>query len=133
MNYVVDKSVKFNQEILQVIKDAKEKGLAIKIRHSKVLFCGSSGIGKTNFINLLLKKDFVKDYKPTGVTESHPVLAKHCQVTLGKGCTLQYMDYKTQIELLRGFLSTKNFHSRQNTVPGKHSIHQPNDNRTTYT
>ena len=117
---------------MQVIKDAKKKGLVIKVRHSKVLFCGSSGIGKTNFINLLLKKDFVTDHKPTGVTESHSILAKPCQVTLGKGCTLQYMDYKTQIEWLRRFLSTKNFHSRQSTVPGKHSIHQPNDNRITH-
>ena len=90
-----------------------------------MLFCGSSKVGKTNFINLLLKKDFEKIHKPTGVAESHQLLAKHCQlqVTLAKGCTLQYMDYKTQITWLKLFLSTRNFLSRQNTVPGKHSIH----------
>ena len=95
-----------------------------------MLFCGSSKVGKTNFINLLLKKDFEESHKPTGVAESHQLLAKHCQlqVTLAKGCTLQYMDYKTQIEWLRWFLSTKKFYSRQNTVSGKHSIHQSNDN-----
>ena len=95
-----------------------------------MLFCGSSKVGKTNFINLLLKNNFEESHKPTGVAESHQLLAKHCQlqVTLAKGCTLQYMDYKTQIAWLRWFLSTRNFHSPQNTVPGKHSIHQSNDN-----
>ena len=127
-----------DQEILQVIKDAKEKGLVIKVRHSKVLFCGSSKVGKTNFINLLLKKDFEESHKPTGVAESHQLLAKHCQLqvtlakecTLAKGCILQYMDYEAQIEWLRWFLSDWN---RKNTVSGKHSIHQSNDNnRTTH-
>ena len=116
------------QSIKDAIIDAKEKGLVIKIRHSKVLFCGSSRIGKTNFINLLLKNRFEKSHKPTGVTESHQLFANHCQVmftelasqTKDKGCQLQYMDYKTQIKWLRGFLSA---HPCQNTIPGKRCIH----------
>ena len=78
----------------------------MKVRHSKVLFCGSSGIGKTNFINLLLCKDFEKDHIPTRVTKSHQLLAT--QVTLRKPnsaqCKFECMDYATQIKYLYWFL-----------------------------
>ena len=95
--------------------EARHKGLAIKVRHSKVLFCGSSAIGKSNFINLLLKKKFDKNHKPTGVTESHQLLAK--QITLIKSqcnskiCELEYLNFEMQIKFLRWYLKTKNYHS----------------------
>ena len=119
---------KLDQDMLQIIKDAKEKGLVIKVRHSKVVFCGSSGIGKTNFINLLLQKQFEKSHKPTGVTESHQLLAKPFQVTFvgpesqckGTECKLEYMDYETQIKWLRWFLSKGNYHSSQSVPLVKH-------------
>ena len=123
-----------NQDILQIIKDAKEKGLVIKVRHSKVIFCGSSGIGKTNFINLLLQKPFEKSHKPTGVTESHQLLAKPFRVTFlgpesqckGTECKLEYMDYGTQIKWLRWFLSKGNYHSSQVALLVKHD--EPDSN-----
>ena len=98
--------------------EARHKGLSIKTRHSKVLFCGSSAIGKSNFINLLLKKKFEKNHKPTGVTESHQLLSK--QITLVKSkcdskiCELEYLNFENQIKWLRWYLKTKNYHSSTN-------------------
>ena len=95
--------------------EARHKGLSIKARHSKVLFCGSSAIGKSNFVNLLLKKKFEESHKPTGVTESHQLLAK--QITLVKSqcdskiCELEYLSFEKQITWLRWFFKAKNYHS----------------------
>ena len=95
--------------------EARHKGLSIKARHSKVLFCGSSAIGKSNFVNLLLKKKFEESHKPTGVTESHQLLAK--QITLVKSqcdskiCELEYLSFEKQIRWLRWFFKAKNYHS----------------------
>lgn len=97
--------------------EARQQGISIKVRHSKVLFCGSSGIGKSNFINLLLKKKFVKSHIPTGLTESHRLLVK--QITLVKPehdsikCELEYLNFEKQIKWLRWFLKHQNFHSNK--------------------
>ena len=106
---------KFDQEILQAMKDAKEKGLSIKVRHSKVLFCGSSGIGKTNFINLLLKELFTERHEPTRVAKSKQFIAK--EITIVKSqhddvkCELEHLTFEKQIEWLRWFLKQKNYYS----------------------
>ena len=100
--------------------EAREKGLSIKARHSKVLFCGSSAIGKSNFINLLLMKKFERNHRPTGLTESHQLLAK--QITVVKSqrdsetCVFEYLSFEKQIKWLRWFLKTKNYHSSTNDV-----------------
>ena len=101
--------------MLKIMLEARHKGLSIKARYAKVLFCGSSAIGKSNFINLLLKKKFKEKHKPTGVTESHQLLAK--QVALVKSednsdvWELEYLSFDKQIEWLRWFLKNKNYHS----------------------
>ena len=96
--------------------EARRKGHSIKVRHSKVLFCGSSAVGKSNFINLLLKRKFQKNHIPTGLTESHQLLAKQIAV-VKKGdsikCELEYLDFKKQIKWLRWFLKHQNVHLSQ--------------------
>ena len=97
--------------------EARQKGFFIKARHSKVLCCGSSASGKSNFINLLLKKNFEINHKPTGITESHQLLTK--QITLvksqwdSKTCVFEYLNFESQIKWLRWYLKTKNYHSRK--------------------
>ena len=101
--------------MLKIMLEARHKGLSIKARYAKVLFCGSSAIGKSNFINLLLKKKFKENHNPTGVTESHQLLAKQVALVKSKGisnvCELEYLSFDKQIKWLRWFLKTKNYHS----------------------
>ena len=92
---------------------AKENNLSIKARHSKVLFCGSSRSGKTNFINLLLNKDFVEDHKSTGVTESHQLLAEQVKIKPASGeekHNFEVFNYGKQVECLQWCLLTGKYH-----------------------
>ena len=90
-------------------------GSSIKARHSKVLFCGSSAVGKSNFVNLLLCKKFEEKHIPTSVTKPHHLLAK--QVTIVKSassstqCKLEHLDEKTQIQWLKWFLHNGKYHT----------------------
>ena len=54
--------------------DAKKNGYTLKVRYSKVLFSGSSGAGKSSFVNLLLNKKINQRHVSTGVTESQQVM-----------------------------------------------------------
>ncbi|XP_065907908.1 uncharacterized protein [Dysidea avara] len=54
--------------------DAKLNGYTIKARYCKVLFSGSSGAGKTSFMNLLLRKNINPRHVSTGLGESRQIL-----------------------------------------------------------
>ena len=97
------------------MKDAKEQGLSIKVRHSKVLFCGSSGIGKTNFINLLLKDLFTRHHEPTRVAKSNQLIAREIAFVKSQQddakCKLEHLTFEKQIELLRWFLKQRKYYN----------------------
>jgi len=46
-------------DISKTIAEAKAEGYTVEVRHAKVVICGSSAAGKTNFVNLLLGDKFV--------------------------------------------------------------------------
>jgi len=50
--------------------EACRKGETMKVRFGRVLFSGASAAGKTNFYNLLLKKQFQQQHISTGLHES---------------------------------------------------------------
>ena len=54
--------------------DAKKKGYTLKVRYSKVLFSGSSGAGKSSFVNLLMNKKINQRHVSTGVAESQQIM-----------------------------------------------------------
>ena len=54
--------------------DAKRNGYTLKVRYSKVLFSGSSGAGKSSFVNLLLNKKINQRHVSTGVAESQQIM-----------------------------------------------------------
>ena len=58
----------------QMLKQAKNEGLTINVRHAKVLFCGASHAGKTSFCRLLRNKKHESVYESTPVGESQQVL-----------------------------------------------------------
>ena len=60
-------------KILQYLLTARKSGHAVKLRYGKVLVCGANAAGKTNFLNLLMRRNFQKDHKSTGVTNSQRV------------------------------------------------------------
>ena len=114
---LVSRENKLNPRVLQIMLDAKEKNLSVKARHSKVLFCGASAVGKTNFINLLLDNDFVEDHKSTEFTESHQCLAKLVTVksaSCDEQCTFEKLDYETQIKWLKWLLDNEKYDEKTN-------------------
>ena len=67
-------TVNRNQEICETMLKACEAKYSVPVRYGKVLFCGASAAGKSNFSSLLLKEDFQSMHistevlKPTQVT-----------------------------------------------------------------
>ena len=58
----------------QFVQKAKEKGLTVKVRYAKILFCGASGEGKTSFIHLLKNKKLELVQHSTGLAESQHIM-----------------------------------------------------------
>ena len=56
------------------IQEAKEKGLTMKVRHAKILFCGASGAGKTNFARLLKNKAFQVEHHTTRLGDLQQIM-----------------------------------------------------------
>lgn len=56
------------------MQEAKEKGLTIKVRHAKILFCGASGAGKTSFAHLLTNKKFQVKQCSTGLGDIQQIM-----------------------------------------------------------
>ena len=54
--------------------DAKKNGYTLKVRYSKVLVSGSTGAGKSSFVNLLLNKKINQCHISTGVAESQQIM-----------------------------------------------------------
>jgi len=61
--------------MLNFMLNSCRKGDTIKVRFGRVVLCGSSGAGKSNFLNLLLKKAFQPNHNSTGLHEFERVSA----------------------------------------------------------
>ena len=55
--------------------EARKQKKTIKVRYGRVLFSGSSGVGKTSFYKLLIKKDRSKQHISTKLVQSEQVVA----------------------------------------------------------
>ena len=64
---------KRKQEILETMLKACDAKYSIVVRYGKVLFCGASAAGKSNFLNLLMEEDFQSMHKSTEVLKPHQV------------------------------------------------------------
>ena len=64
-----------NKAMMDFMLEACRKGETMKVRFGRVLFSGASAAGKTNFCNLLLKKEFQPQHISTGLRESERVSA----------------------------------------------------------
>ena len=61
-------------KLLKLLYEAKKQSLTIKVRHAKVLFCGSSKAGKSSFSRLLRNKKHEDEYKSTPVADTRQLL-----------------------------------------------------------
>jgi len=108
--------VKFDQQVSRILLEAKDKGHAIKLRHSKVVICGSSAAGKTNFLNLLVRNNFEKEHKMTGLTNcKHKMIVRNMSITKDdEGICFKNLELDQQIQWLRSHRI--------------HRMHKTNDN-----
>ena len=95
-------------QILQSLSKAREDGCLIKVRYGKVLICGASEAGKTNFLNLLMKKEFQTKHVSTGVGEPRRTIAMKALVSKGsKEIVFSKMEIDHEIDLLKSYLPNK--------------------------
>ena len=90
---------------------AREDNCSIKVRYGKVLACGASAAGKTNFLNLLMEEDFQSVYVSTGVAETNQcTIAMKARLSESKNTkTLKFtkMDIDNEIDQLMLYLPKK--------------------------
>jgi len=97
-----------DSEIISTIADAKAKGYTIEVRHAKVMVCGSSAAGKSNFVKLLLKDDFVKEHKPTALTIAKDTMVKEMMLKESDDVVqFEELSLKYQIKILKSHLHYK--------------------------
>ena len=89
------------------IKEAKEKGLTVKLSYTTVALTGSSAAGKTSFLNLLNKNKFIAHHDSTNVAQSKQVV--YTAGVVGSGQESQWIDlsHKNMLEQLKDYLETK--------------------------
>ena len=103
--------VTFDPEISRIIAEAKTRGHTIEVRHGKVMVCGSSAAGKSNFINLLLGDKFVRTHEATVVTEAKDTMVKEIMVSEHNKDLVEFKkcDIKHQIKILKSHLYYKQY------------------------
>ena len=63
-----------DDEMVQLMDEAKKDGYTMKVRHAKILFCGASGAGKTSFVRFLKNEKFSSLYHSTGLGNTHQIM-----------------------------------------------------------
>jgi len=93
------------KELSMFMVDAKLNGYTLKARYCKVLFSGSSGAGKTSFMNLLLRKNINPRHVSTGLGESHQILVakKYSMLKLNTNGCFEWveLDFEKEISQLK--------------------------------
>ena len=79
---------------------AKKKQKTVPIRFLKLFFTGSGAAGKTSFINLLLKKKFIKDHHSTNVVHTqHAVSVQLATFHGSSDDKVEWIDLDSNLEL----------------------------------
>ena len=92
--------------MLAKLKQAKANNETLKVSYTTVLFSGSSGVGKTTFLNKLNKEDLNRHHHSIGVAKSkHTVCIKTTTVIkTTEGLQWTDLDYDLMISLLNKYL-----------------------------
>ena len=108
------------RRVKQIIEEAKASNLTIKLRHAKILFCGASRAGKTNFSNFLRGIPFAENSPSTGFADSKQVLKVSNKIKIVKDDWINLDGDKMQLkhllqQLIQQLENTK--HSPQEDLP----------------
>ena len=68
-------------EIRQSMLKGRKDNCTIKVRYGKVLICGASAAGKTNFLNLLMEENFQPKHISTVLAERQKVSILESAIT----------------------------------------------------
>ena len=97
-----------NQNMIDFMLKARKENKTLKVRYGRVLFCGSSGAGKTSFYKLLLKRHHSEHHISTGLAQSEQVVAavKVDAHRKDKHVELNELDITNEILKLQTLLNT---------------------------
>ena len=100
---------KRKQDILETMLKARDANYSILVRYGKVLFCGASAAGKSNFLNLLMENDFEPLHKSTEVLKPYQVtVAMKALISSHKGeVVFKRMNIDEEILHLESYLPEK--------------------------
>ena len=92
--------------MLAKLEQAKANNQTLKVSYTTVLFCGSSGVGKTTMLNKLNKDCLNKRHHSTGLAESkHTISVKTTAVVKStRGLQWANLDYDLMISNLNKHL-----------------------------
>ena len=92
--------------MLAKLKQAKAENKTLKVSYTTVLFCGSSGVGKTSLMKKLNKEQVTRHHDSTGVAKSkHTICVKTAAVVKSaKGLQWIDLDYDLMISQLNKYL-----------------------------
>ena len=102
-----EEKMELKQKILQSMAKAKENNCCLKVRYGKVLVCGASAAGKTNFLNLLMGEDFQLTHISTELAKPQQVAIVAMKVQCSKNdnkIMFKKMEIDAEIEQLRKYL-----------------------------
>ena len=92
---------KRNQAMIDFMIEARKQKRTIKVRYGRVLFSGSSGVGKTSFYKLLMKKDRSKQHISTKLAQPEQVIAAiKADVHNEDGC-VEFNELNIEDEILK--------------------------------
>ena len=99
--------------------EARKHNKTIKVRYGRVLFSGSSGVGKTSFYKLLMRKDRSKQHISTKLAQPEQVVAAiKVDVHNEDDCVEFYeLDIKNEILKLQSLLNTMAHEQPPNKKP----------------
>jgi len=88
----------------QNLNKAKRQHGTIPVRFLKLFFTGSGAAGKTNFVNLLLKRKFNKDHHSTNVVQSSHAVSVTMAAFQGSPDEVRWVELGSDVEI--GFLKS---------------------------
>ena len=118
-----------NQEIEETMLKARDAKYSVPIRYGKVLFCGASAAGKTNFLNLLMKENFQSSHISTEVLKPQ-------QVTIATKAVISSNDNEvefTKMSIDEEILQLESYLPKEYIIPPatlqKNSLEEPPEDK----
>ena len=88
-------------EFLQSMLEARKDKYSVKVRYGKVLICGASAAGKTNFLNLLMEDEFQPKHISTVLAKSQQVLAMKVKLSTSSNENIYFEEMRIDTEILQ--------------------------------